>query len=219
MNQIDEMFCPELNNSINYTLEGLFTDDYSKYLQLDIKLTEYGMNNLDEVRTFMQNTPIEMVIYFLDTGIDYKDRDNPLPIYINYINRGLDLYFSKTTEIFLSTIEFVHDENIIINNEYKTIDGMFDKSEDSFHYIVLRNDLNINLIERFIIKTSSKVIILDRKYQKLPSFIGQLSGMIEEFFIVIFFIVNIIEKQAIDNKLIHKILKIKGSKIMILIIL
>jgi hypothetical protein len=37
MNQIDEMFCPELNNSINYTLEGLFTDDYSKYLQLDIK--------------------------------------------------------------------------------------------------------------------------------------------------------------------------------------
>ena len=37
--------------------------------------------------------------------------------------------------------------------------------------------------------------------------------MIEEFFIIIFLIVNIIEKQAIDNKLIHKILKIKGSKI------
>jgi hypothetical protein len=90
---------------------------------------------------------------------------------------------------------------------------MFDKSEDSFHYIVLRNDLNINLIGRFIIKTSSKVIILDRKYQKLPSFIGQLSGMIEEIFIVIFFIINIIEKQAIVNKLIHKMLKIKGSKI------
>ena len=58
-------------------------------------------------------------------------------------------------------MKFSNDENLIINKGNRTIDGMFDKSEDSFHYIVSRKDLNINLFGRFIIKTSSKVIVLD----------------------------------------------------------
>ena len=33
--------------------------------KLNIKLTEYGMNNLEEVRKFMQDNPIEMAIFFL----------------------------------------------------------------------------------------------------------------------------------------------------------
>ena len=32
------------------------------------------MNNLEEVRTFIKKTPIEMVIYFLHIGIDYKEK-------------------------------------------------------------------------------------------------------------------------------------------------
>ena len=83
----------------------------------------------------MQDNPIEMVIYFLDSGIDYQNRFNPLPLYINYINRGLDEYFEKTTEIFLSKIEFNNDESLFFHKDNLTIDGMFDKSEDSFHLL------------------------------------------------------------------------------------
>ena len=206
------MFCPILNDSFNYTLEGLFTDDYTKFIQLQISLTEYGMDNLDELRKNMQTNPIEMVIYFLDTGIDYQNRNYPLPLYINYINKGLDLYFEKTTEIFLSKIEFKNDDNLIFNKENKTIDGMLDKSHDSFHYIVSRTIYNETIIGKFILKTSSKIIVLDRQYQKLPNFAAELSGMIEQCFVVILFIVNIIQQQAVENKIIHKMLKMKGSK-------
>ena len=212
VNHIEEMFCPILNDSFNYTLEGLFTDDYTKFIQLQISLSDYAMNNLDELRNIMQTDPIEMVIYFLDTGIDYKNRSNPLPLYINYINKGLDLYFLKTTEIFLSKIEFSNDDNLIFNKENKTIDGMLDKSHDSFHYIVSRTNYNETIIGKFILKTSSKIIILDRQYQKLPNFAAELSGMIEECFVIILFIVNIIQGQALENKMIHKMLKMKGSK-------
>ena len=45
----------------------------------------HQFKKFDEVRTFMENNPIDMVIYFLDTGIDYQKRDTPLSIYINYI--------------------------------------------------------------------------------------------------------------------------------------
>ena len=212
VNHIEEMFCPILNDSFNYTLEGLFTDDYTKFIQLQISLTEYGMDNLDELRKNMQTNPIEMVIYFLDTGIDYQNRNYPLPLYINYINKGLDLYFEKTTEIFLSKIEFKNDDNLIFNKENKTIDGMLDKSHDSFHYIVSRTIYNETIIGKFILKTSSKIIVLDRQYQKLPNFAAELSGMIEQCFVVILFIVNIIQQQAVENKIIHKMLKMKGSK-------
>ena len=211
-NKINEMYCPILNDTFNYNIQGLFTDDYIKYIQLDIRLTEYGMNNFEEVRAFMQSTPIEMTIYFLDTGIDYRNKSNPLPLYINYVNRGLDLIFSKTTEIFLSTIEFSNDENFIINNPKKRIDGMLDRSEDSFHYIVSRINSQNNLVGKFIIKASPKVVVLERKYQKFPSFIAETSSMIENAYVILSFVLCIVEKEVVQNKLIHKMLKMKGSK-------
>ena len=211
-NEINEMLCPILNDSFDYTLQGLFTDNYIKYIQLEVRLTEYGMNNLEVVRRYMQKTPIEMTIYFLDTGIDYQNKRNPLPLYINYINRGLDLIFSKTTEIFLSTIEFSNDENFIINNPKKSIDGMLDRSEDTFHYILSRIDSQNNLVGRFIIKASPKVVVLERKYQKFPSFIAETSSMIENAYVILSFVLHIVEKEVVQNKLIHKMLKMKGSK-------
>ena len=189
MNHINEMFCPILNNSINFTLEGLFTDNYSKFIELEIKFTEFGINNLDEIIKRMQDNPIEMVIYFLDSGIDYQNRFNPLPLYINYITRGIDEYFEKTTEIFLSKIEFNNDESLFFHKENKTIDTMLDKNEDSFHFTVYKNNSTQNIIGKFILKASSKIIVLERKYQKFPSFIGQLSGIIEETFIILLFII------------------------------
>ena len=52
------MLYPFLNESVNFTLDGLYTDYY------EVRLTEYDMNNLEEYRSFMQNNPIEMDIYF-----------------------------------------------------------------------------------------------------------------------------------------------------------
>ena len=209
-NNIDDMYCPILNNSINFTLDGLYTDNYFKYIEISFNLTEYGMNNVENVRKLMQNYPIEMTIFFLDTGIDFQSRKKPLPTYINYVTKGLDLFFLKTTELFFSTIEFNNDENLIFTRNKKKTDIMFDKSEDSFHFVTSRDDEYE--IGKFILKASTKDIILSRKYQKLPSFVGQLSGVIEQAYFILFIIVTFIERQAIENKLIHKMLKMKGSK-------
>ena len=58
MNGVGGILYPVLNESVNFTLDGLYTDYY------EVRLTEYGMNNLEEYRSFMQNNPIEMDIYF-----------------------------------------------------------------------------------------------------------------------------------------------------------
>ena len=206
------MLCPVLNDSANFTLDGLYTDYYYKFFEIEIKLTDYGMQNLIEVKNKMQNHPIEMAIYFIDTAIHYKDRENLLPSYINYICKGLDLNFVKTSEISISTIEFTNDENLLYENSKTLIDASFDKNEDTFRLISSREDLGVNLVGKFIVKASSKVLVLKRSYQKLPSFIADLTGILEEILLAILLLINIMERQAIDNKLIHKMLKIKGSK-------
>ena len=69
-----------------------------------------------------------------------------------------------------------------------------------------------NLVGKFIIKASSKILSLDRSYQKFPSFVADLTGILEDILLLILVLITIMERQAIDNKLIHKMLKIKGSK-------
>jgi hypothetical protein len=53
---------------------------------------------------------------------------------------------------------------------------------------------------------------LTRTYQKLPSLIADISGILEEILIILLLTVNFLERQAIDNKLIKKMLKFKGCK-------
>ena len=64
-NHINEMICPVLNKSVNFTLEGLFTDSYTKFLQLKINISDYGLNNIDEVRTFMEKILLIWLFIFL----------------------------------------------------------------------------------------------------------------------------------------------------------
>ena len=211
-NNVGGMLCPILNESVNYTLDGLYTDDYYKFFEIEIKLTEYGMNNLNELKNLMEKRRIEMAVYFIDHAINYQNRHKPLPIYINYLTREFDLHFVKTIQILISTIEFTNDENLFFKNEKTIINAAFDKIDESFYYIPSRKELNDNIIGKFIIKTSSKTLILNRSYQKFPSFIADLAGILEELLLFILFTINIIERQVIENKLIHKMLKMKGSK-------
>ena len=206
---LGDMLCPDLNN-INYTLSGTFMDYFYQFIELNIELTNYAIENKEETKNFIIDNPLEMAFFFLDNAIDYESRSNTLPIYLNYLFKAMDFEFQKTTEALISQIEFSNDENIIFNNPKKTYGATLDSHFDSFHKITDKK--GDNLIGKLLIKASPKVIQLSRTYEKLPSFIADLSGILEEILILTLFVVNIIERQAIDNKLIHTMLKYKGSK-------
>jgi hypothetical protein len=210
-NGVGEMLCPIVNKSVNYTLDGLFTDSYYKYFELTYKLTDYAMEHLDELETLIEKKRLEMIIYFIDTGINYKNRTKPLPSFVNYLTRCLDLFIVKQSEISISSIEFSNDENLLFKKEKTSIDAAFDKAQDKF-YSINRETVKDNLVGKFIIKASSKILSLDRSYQKFPSFVADLTGILEDILLLILVLITIMERQAIDNKLIHKMLKIKGSK-------
>lgn len=101
------MLCPILNNSVNLTLDGLFTDYYYKYIELEIRLTEYGMDNFDSLKNIIQNNPIEMSVFFLDAAIHYQNRSKPLLIYINYLNKGIDINLIKKQKCLFQLLNFL----------------------------------------------------------------------------------------------------------------
>ena len=211
---LDTIFCPKIK-SFNYTLQGLYTDNYYKFLRLNLTLSEYGMKHLNEVDNYLKKNPLEMAIYFIDTTIDYENKKKYISPYINYIYKGFDLNFTKFIHIYMSIIEFINDENLIFDNPSHKLKTTLDYSSDGFRYIYSRNDNNItdnNLLGQIIIKASPRLFQLNRKYQKLPSFIADLCGILEEIIVLTLLFVHMIEIKLIDDKLISKMLKFRGSK-------
>ena len=211
-NDIGQYICPDFYNNSNFTLEGLYTDYYFKFIELEIKLTEYSLQNMEEVRAMMKENPLEMAIFFLDSAIDYENRKNAIPSFINYSYKVIDFDFVKTTELFISSLEFQNDDNLLFDNSKLTIDAMFDHSLDSFQYVNNRIQQEESLIGKFIIKASPKIIQVNRQYQKFPSFLADLTSLLEEILVLMLLVVNFVERKAVDHKLINKMLKFKGSK-------
>ncbi len=216
VNELNELYCLLINknniNYLNYSLDGLYTDDYFKFITIDFFLNEYGKNNFDEVKIYLRENPLLMSLFFVDTAIDYENRHVPLPVYINYITRDIDFDYTKKSEIFFSSLEFINDDNFFFNKESLTKNVMFDRCEDSFRFIQDRNEEeNYNLFH-IEIKVSPKVTTLKRKYQKLPEFVASLSGLLSFLLVFIFVCCNLIERKAINQELIHRMLKFRGNK-------
>ena len=173
-NLLGALLCPIINGTTNYTVEGAYTDYYYKFIDLEVTLSEEGIKNADTVKEIMSEFPIEMAVFWLDTAINYENRKNSMPSFINYSYKTLDYDFIKTTTLYLSGLEFKNDENLFWDNTVTIKDAMFDISMDSFRYIEDRGGSEESLIGKFILQASTKVIQVSRKYQKFPSFIAEL---------------------------------------------
>ncbi len=207
---LEQLICPNWNG-INFTLEGTYMDYYYKYIMIQIGLTEYALNNIELTKELFIKNPFEMAFFFLNNAIDYDNHSKPMPLFLSHLFRTMDFNYQKTTEVLFSPVEFYNDENIIIDNPTLTRGLAIDSYTDSFR----NSDRNVkheSLVNQFLLKTSSKIIELKRIYEKFPLFVADLTGILEDILIFLLLTVNIIERIAIDHKLISKMLKFKGSK-------
>ena len=212
LNDLGDMICPIVDSTSNFSIEGLYTDSYYKTISIKLSLSQYSIDNYQELTDYLNGTPIEFALFYKDTAIDYENRKNPLPSFLNYYYKGIDIDFIKYTEIDLSKLEFKNDENLIFEGNKLTIKATHFSSRDLFRYVYSRlHDKEYSICE-YIIKSSSTILQLKRTYEKLPEFAANISGIISFIFFVMILIANIIEIKIIDQKLIHKMLKFRGNK-------
>ena len=209
--KLNQFFCPTINETTNFTLEGLYTDDYFKFIEIIFRLNNYSKNNLEELKEFMINYPVEMIIYIMDSSIDYENRLNPISKYINEINKWLDFENRKETQISISDIDFEDDQHYYINSINKSKLVFLDSNYDSFRFINRHEIIDNDILGTFIIRASQRKIKFKRIYQKFPSFIAEISGVIECAYLIMFFIVRFLDKNLIDKKIIKKMIKYRGN--------
>ena len=209
--KLNKFYCPIIDDTTNFTLEGLYTDKYFKFVEIIFKLNEYSKNHLNELKEFMIKNPVEMIIYLMDSSINYEDRKNPISKYMNEINKWLDFENRKETQISLSDVEFEDDQHYYFNSINKRNVANLDSIVDSFRFIKRNNNLDDDILGSFIIKASYKKIKFKRIYQKLPNFLAQISGLIEFSYLISFIIVRFLDKNLIDKIIIKKMFKYRGN--------
>ena len=212
LNDLDDMLCPIYDSYTNFSIDGLYTNNYYKYISVTLSLTDYAFENYETLTQLLNENPIEMAIFFKDTSIDYENRKKPLLPYLNFNYKGIDLDFIKKTIITISSLEFISDENFFIDNSNLTTEAMFSSSQDSFRYIKQREENKENEIFEYIIEANPKLVQLKRIYEKLPQFVASISGILGFICLVLLVIANLIERKAINQKLIHRMLKFRGNK-------
>ena len=212
LNDLDDMLCPIYDSYTNFSIDGLYTNNYYKFISIKLSLTDYAFENYETLTQLLNENPIEMAIFFKDTSIDYENRKKPLLPYLNFNYKGIDLDFIKKTIITISSLEFISDENFFIDNSNLTTEAMFSSSQDSFRYIKQREENKENEIFEYIIEANPKLVQLKRIYEKLPQFVASISGILGFICLVLLVIANLIERKAINQKLIHRMLKFRGNK-------
>ena len=212
LNDLDDMLCPIYDSYTNFSIDGLYTNNYYKFISIKLSLTDYAFENYETLTQLLNENPIEMAIFFKDTSIDYENRKKPLLPYLNFNYKGIDLDFIKKTIITISSLEFISDENFFIGNSNLTTEAMFSSSQDSFRYIKQREENKENEIFEYIIEANPKLVQLKRIYEKLPQFVASISGILGFICLVLLVIANLIERKAINQKLIHRMLKFRGNK-------
>ena len=212
INRIEDLFCPVSNTSnFNYTINGAYVDDYFRYIEVKVLLSNYSLNNFNEFQNLMMTTRLEMVLFFIDKAIDYENRTQPLPFHFGFSYKGLDPNFKKETNIYISCIEFYNDDNWFFESPVLRNEAMYDQSVDTFIYLAQRenNDTNLGI---YNIEASSNVFVLSRKYEKLPSFFANLTGILNAINLIFSIINEYINRTYINEYIIHKTMKYRGNR-------
>ena len=126
LNDLEQMLCPIYNIFTNFSIDGLYTDYYYKYISIKLFLTDFAINNYDKLKQLLHEIPLDIAIFFRDTTIDYENRKNPLSPYLNYNYKGIDLNFFVIFGLLI--IIFSSDTNSneeikisVVLNEFKSI--------------------------------------------------------------------------------------------------
>jgi len=211
VNRVGDLYCPIINETVNFTLNGYYVDNYFRYVEVKVLLSNYSMEHFNELEEIMMNNRLEMIIFFLDKAVNYENKTNPLPFHFGFSYDGLDSSYKKECNIYISCINFYNNENWFFDTPILTEDATFDQSKATFIYLGNRThnkrDLGIYNIE-----ASTNKFIFHRKYEKIPTFFANLTGIFSAIHLVFYIINEYINQYYISEFIIHKTMKYRGNK-------
>ena len=210
----------ELNNNINsYTCPHIINEDdfilneknnYLKYIQINIKLNENVFENLEEFKQLLLSNPIQIKIFYIDSYINNKNKNNPIHSYLNsftsYINFN-NLYYN---EIYLSNLEYNNDRSLLFVNK-KTKENIISLKTHSNILNTIHNQSNL-IVNSFAFLPNNNKIIYYRIYLKLNEIISNFLCLFIIIYNILKLVINFFEIYGYEKKLIINSFKYRGNK-------
>ena len=185
---LNQKYC--LNDN-NITIEGTLTDKLFKYIEINLKMK---IEDYETYNNFLNENDCYFQLYHTDYGINIKNYSYPINSFIResylYLNaknlNNLELlfgvkefasshqffFFKKMTEYYISYIGENHF------NIYKGKKRFLNKLKD------------YNILAKIIIKAEPSKYIIQRQYQMIIEFIGNLASILSNIILILVIIVG-----------------------------
>ena len=207
-NNINSYTCPHIINEDNFILNE--KNNYLKYIQINIKLNENVFENLEEFKQLLLSNPIQIKIFYIDSYINNKNKNNPIHSYLNsftsYINFN-NLYYN---EIYLSNLEYNNDRSLLFVNK-KTKENIISLKTHSNILNTIHNQSNL-IVNSFAFLPNNNKIIYYRIYLKLNEIISNFLCLFIIIYNILKLVINFFEIYGYEKKLIINSFKYRGNK-------
>jgi hypothetical protein len=203
--------CPQIPKEYdNFTIKGIITDNDYNYIEIKFTLKEEYQNRTLEIDSCLSRRKIYAVLSIIDTQIDYDNYTNPVSYFPRTIDARFDINTYKTISVSLSQLEFTSDDNILISNPLKKNYITYNSASLDINTV---NDRKLNPeVLSFKLQVSPEVIILQRVYQKLPSFFADMSGILSQAILILLILIPYVNEKKAEQKIMNKVMRYKGNE-------
>jgi hypothetical protein len=192
----------------NLSIYGSFANPPFQYIEISVSLDkniaaanpEYYMN------LFKQNLILFDLMY-LDLSINYDDVENPLATFIDSYIVFLDYWTVRKINAYFSSFLFSSDSNILYSDPQSISIFELDELVEYAVYMEdrLQNKNNLTLLKMYI-RSSPRVTILVRVFQKATDYLANMSGLLSQGLLLIYIISNYVNSFIAEQTIMNKIL-------------
>ncbi len=209
---VSEFEC--VDNLEDMDIYGLYTDKEMAYFEYQISISNNFMGNYSEVEDIFLNNQFKVTLYYVDTLNDVSSSDEPIFYTLNAQYTYIDLPYFKRENINFQEFVYAEDNNLLYEN-YKNNTFMQVANKEEISVSMSQRDKTnledkLNLVKFFFRGLNNQKQVL-RSYQKIPTFLANLSGLLVNGLVALAIVMTFVNKFKAKQTIMHKILKYKEN--------
>jgi hypothetical protein len=191
------------------SIEGSYTSNPFTYIDVTVALDKTTANTNAQVYLdlFRKNSILFNMIY-MESTLDLDDFDKPVNTYISSFLAYIDYWTIRKINFFFSSFYFENDDDLFVE-DYSSVKS-FNQNNEFYEYSTYLNDRSLNPNQynllKIYIRSSPNVVYISRQYQKLGTYLADMSGLISNILLIIYVITNYINTFIAEQSIMNRML-------------
>jgi hypothetical protein len=196
-------------NQTQLAIEGSWATAKFQYIDFTVALDPKVMANNTQyyIDLFSKNSLLFNMIY-MESTLDLDEVDDAVNTYITSFITFIDFWTVKKINFYFSQFTFQSDEDLFVE-DYKELKS-FNQNGEFYQYETAVNDRSVNpnglTLLKVYIRSSPNALTITRQYTKLSGYLADMSGLVSNVLIIIYFITNCINNFVAESSIMNRML-------------